>query len=52
MRVRTPCPIAMPANEHAMAITPGRAVVWSSKPAVERLKANATVATVKNTPSA
>ncbi len=35
-----------------MATAPGHAVAAVSKPALERLKASATVATVKNTPSA
>ena len=42
----------MPVKEKASAITPGSAVAALSRPAVERLKASATVATVKNTPSA
>src|SRR3981081_1528183 len=42
----------MPAKEAALATAPGNAVAALSSPALVRLKASATVATVKNTPSA
>ena len=42
----------MPANDAAIATAPGSAVAAVSSPALVRLKASASVATVKNTPSA
>ena len=42
----------MPAKAQAIATAPGSAVAAFSSPALVRLKASASVATVKNTPSA
>jgi hypothetical protein len=50
--VRTAWPIAIPVNAQASATTPGSAVDSFSSPAAVRLKASASVPTVKNTPSA
>ena len=52
MRSRTAWPRNMPANAATIATTPGSAVDAFSSPALVRLKACATVATMKYRPSA
>jgi hypothetical protein len=42
----------MPAKDATIAMAPGKAVAAVSRPDAVMLKASATVATVKNTPSA
>src|SRR5436190_907177 len=52
MRARTAWPMKMPAKDPPIAIAPGNAVAAVKRPDAVILKASATVATVKNTPSA